>query len=210
MRRVLAAALVLSTVGPADRLRQGYGESAEALRAKAQAGHYTQLPQAGYYAQMPQAGRYTQTPPPRQPPPRCDAAEYRQFDFWVGDWEVKTPNGQTAGQNTITRELDNCVIKERWRGTGGMTGESFNIWDRTTKRWHQTWVSSTGALLLLDGEFRDGAMRMTGESIGPNGPVHNRITWTPNPDGTVRQFWETSADKGKTWTVAFDGLYRKK
>ena len=188
MRCVLVMALVLSTVGTADRPHQG-----------------------SVGAQMAQPGRYTQTPqPPRQPPPRCDAAEYRQFDFWVGDWEVRMPNGQTAGQNTITRELDNCVVKERWRGTGGMTGESFNIWDRTTKRWHQTWVSSTGALLLLEGEFRDGAMRMTGESIGPNGPLHNRITWTPNPDGTVRQFWETSADKGKTWTVAFDGLYGKK
>ena len=37
-----------------------------------------------------------------------------------------------------------------------------------------------------------------------------RITWTSNPDGTVRQHWEQSTDGGKTWTTAFDGLYRKK
>ncbi len=26
-----------------------------------------------------------QTPPA---PPRCDTPEFRQFDFWVGDWNV--------------------------------------------------------------------------------------------------------------------------
>ena len=36
-----------------------------------------------------------------------------------------------------------------------------------------------------------------------------RIAWTPNADGTVRQLWESSKDDGKTWTVSFDGLYRK-
>jgi hypothetical protein len=25
----------------------------------------------------------------------------------------------------------------------------------------------------------------------------------------VRQLWETSTDDGKTWTVAFDGIYRR-
>jgi hypothetical protein len=27
--------------------------------------------------------------------------------------------------------------------------------------------------------------------------------------GKVRQHWESSADDGKTWTTAFDGLYAK-
>jgi hypothetical protein len=35
-----------------------------------------------------------------------------------------------------------------------------------------------------------------------------RITWTPNSDGTVRQFWESADEKG-AWTVAFDGKYVK-
>ena len=35
-----------------------------------------------------------------------------------------------------------------------------------------------------------------------------RITWTPNADGSVRQHWETSTDDGKTWKTSFDGLYR--
>jgi len=45
---------------------------------------------------------------------------------------------------------------------------------------------------------------------GSVGPVRNRISWHDNSDGTVRQHWETSADAGKSWQTAFDGLYRKK
>lgn len=142
-------------------------------------------------------------------PPRCDAPEHRQFDFWVGKWHVTSQTGQALGTNVITKELDDCVIHEHWTGARGARGESFNIWDRTTSRWHQTWVSSTGALLLLDGEFRDGAMRLSGPSMNGTQKVMNRITWTRLPDGGVRQLWETSSDGGGTWTIAFDGLYRR-
>jgi hypothetical protein len=37
-----------------------------------------------------------------------------------------------------------------------------------------------------------------------------KLTFTPNADGTVRQFWEQSTNDGKTRTVAFDGLYVRK
>ena len=141
--------------------------------------------------------------------PTCDGVEHRQFDFWLGEWEVTAPNGQPAGRNSITRELSGCVLHEHWTGAGGMRGESFNTWDRTRKRWHQTWVSSTGNLLVLEGGIVGGAMQMTGESTSPKGTVLNRITWTPSPDGSVRQFWEASTDGGKTWQVAFDGRYRR-
>jgi hypothetical protein len=141
--------------------------------------------------------------------PTCDGAEHRQFDFWLGDWEVFGPNGQPAGRNSITRELNGCVLHERWVGAGGMRGESFNTWDRTRQRWHQTWVSSTGTLLVIEGGLVNGAMQMTGDTTTPKGLVRNRITWTPGPDGSVRQVWETSVDGGTTWQGAFDGRYRR-
>lgn len=147
---------------------------------------------------------------PAAPPPRCDAPEFRQFDFWVGSWEVRTPDGRIAGTNEISRDLADCIVRERWHGAGGLRGESFNIWDRGTRRWHQTWVSSTGALLLLDGGFENGAMRMQGRSRDSQGEILNRITWMPRSHGTVRQLWETSKDSGKTWSSAFDGTYRKR
>ena len=35
-----------------------------------------------------------------------------------------------------------------------------------------------------------------------------KITYTPNPDGSVRQFGEQSTDEGKSWATSFDLLYR--
>jgi steroid delta-isomerase-like uncharacterized protein len=153
----------------------------------------------------------TQAPSPSSPPPpRCDSAEHRQFDFWLGEWEVATPDGKPAGRNTITRELNGCVLRERWRGAGGMNGESFNIWDRQSKRWHQTWVSDTGMLLLLDGGVQsNGGMQMRAMSGPPDQRVTNRITWSPAADGGLRQQWEVSADGGRSWKTVFDGRYRR-
>jgi len=48
--------------------------------------------------------------------------------------------------------------------------------------------------------------------LGPDGQVRKtlgRMTFFPQ-DGTVRQLWEQSVDGGKTWSVAFDGLYTRK
>jgi hypothetical protein len=143
------------------------------------------------------------------PPQRCDTPEFRQFDFWIGDWDVTT-NGQPAGTNLITLEEDGCVIHEHWKGSRGGTGQSFNFYTRTSKQWRQTWIDNSGNPLDLYGEYRDRKMTLTGKTPAARGSVIQRITFFDNPDGTVRQLWESSTDDGKTWVVAFDGLYRKR
>ena len=53
-------------------------------------------------------------------------------------------------------------------------------------------------------------MVMQGKGLDSNGNVTlQRITWTPNQDGTVRQLWQQSVDKGANWQTLFDGTYRK-
>lgn len=143
-------------------------------------------------------------------PPPCSAPEHRQFDFWIGDWEVTDPAGAPQGTNRIEPILGGCVLKESWSGTGGSEGNSFNLYHAPTRRWHQTWVDDHGTLLLLDGGLEDGSMVLTGTSKARDGgTVSHRITWTPRPDGSVRQHWQTSRDDGATWSDAFDGTYRK-
>jgi hypothetical protein len=76
--------------------------------------------------------------------------------------------------------------------------------------WHQTWVDSGGLLLTLEGRWDGKNMVLEGISPRPDGTLaKQRITWTPNPDGSVRQLWET-ADAQGAWTVAFDGKYTKR
>src|SRR5919108_895437 len=57
----------------------------------------------------------------------CSAPEYRQFDFWVGEWDVKTPKGTIAGTNRIERIEGGCALQENWRGTNN-TGRSINAY----------------------------------------------------------------------------------
>jgi hypothetical protein len=142
----------------------------------------------------------------------CDRPEYRQFDFWIGDWEVSLPNGNAAGSNRIQSITAGCALREEWTGTGGFTGTSLNGFDAGSGRWHQTWIGSDGMVLMLDGGLRDGAMELSGVTSRNGAKTLHRIRWTPLPGTppTVRQLWESSTDGGKTWTVAFDGLYRKK
>ena len=143
--------------------------------------------------------------------PDCSAPEYRQFDFWVGDWEV-TARGRVAGTNLVTKRDDGCVVHEQWNGSQGSTGESWNFFDRSTGLWHQVWIDGTGGVLRFSGRYADGRLAMTGESTAPDGStVLHKLTFYNNAeDGTVRQVWEQSKDGGSSWTVVFDGLYRRR
>lgn len=139
----------------------------------------------------------------------CSTPEHRQFDFWAGTWEV-TAKERVAGRNEITVEEGGCVLHEHWTGAGGSTGQSFNVYDAGAALWHQFWVDNSGTVLHLTGRFESGAMRLAGATVGRDGgTVRQRLTFTPNPDGTVRQLWEQSPD-GATWSPVFDGLYRRK
>lgn len=149
---------------------------------------------------------------PARPAP-CSAPEYHQFDFWIGNWDVYDPTGKTLqGTNEITRPLGDCVLQEHWAGSQGGKGQSFNVYDATRKLWHQTWIDDHGGLLLLDGGLVDGKMVLSGEKPAHGKqPAHiDRITWEPLAGGDVRQLWETSTDQGKTWSVAFDGRYKRR
>jgi hypothetical protein len=144
--------------------------------------------------------------------PPCAAPEHRQFDFWLGEWEVRTEDGQLAGTNRITKDFRDCVLREEWAGAGGGRGESLNLYDAAAGRWHQTWVDGQGRLLLLQGGL-DTRRRMvlTGDRPGPGGStVLNEISWEPRDDGSVLQVWSVSEDAGATWRELFRGIYTRR
>lgn len=137
--------------------------------------------------------------------------EFRQFDFWIGDWEV-TSLGQKAGENRIEKYANGCFLLENWTSVSGGTGHSMNFYDGANEKWHQVWVDASGTSIFAEGGLRsDGAMHFEGEHLYPNGTRQlYKMTFTPNDDGTVRQYIEQSADGGETWSVWFDGLYERK
>ncbi len=136
------------------------------------------------------------------------SAEARQFDFWVGDWDVLNLAGQKAGTNSVQLFSNGCGLMENWTGAQGGDGKSINFYDPGTKRWYQSWIGSGGGALRYAGTFSDGAMRFEGETIGSDGKkTLQKLTFFKIDENTVRQFAEISADDGKTWSVSYDFKY---
>jgi len=74
----------------------------------------------------------------------CQGLQYKEFDFWLGDWEVRNAAGNFLGRNRISKRHGSCVVLEEWESAGGGSGSSFNVYDQQTTEWHQFWVHATG------------------------------------------------------------------
>ena len=142
----------------------------------------------------------------------CEAQpEHRQFDYWIGEWNVTTKDMKVA-ESSIQRIIGGCVIYENYSQTGGgYIGKSFNFYDSNLKKWRQTWVDATGNVSEFVGEFKDGAMHYEGESHLQDGSrvLRKMIVYNLGPD-RVRQYSERSTDGGKTWATAYDFTYERK
>lgn len=136
--------------------------------------------------------------------------EYRQFDFWLGDWNVFNPAGKQVGTNQVLMLEDGCIIEENWTNAQGHTGKSFNFYNPVTKKWHQSYMDDTGDNWMMDGEYKDGVLRYEGMIFSPGSKVLVRMNFYNLGADKVRQTAETSSDEGKTWTPVWDGMYLRK
>jgi hypothetical protein len=137
----------------------------------------------------------------------CSAAEHRQFDFWLGDWDVRNAAGELLGHNEIRRVAGGCALLESWRGARGNDGISINAYDGN--EWTQRWAGAGAMLWLKGGLDAHGHMVLTATAPRNTlrGAVIDRITWSPLDDGRIRQAWDVSADEGVTWQQIFEGFY---
>jgi hypothetical protein len=148
----------------------------------------------------------------------CSKPAFRQFDFWIGDWEAFGVKGNKAGDSKISLILDSCVILEEWTSASSQqglvyAGKSFNSYNAATKQWQQTWTDNTGNTTeFLKGEGSDGKIIYHADKVaGPGGKFFmRRLTFTKIDVDKVRQFGERSDDEGKTWTTEYDLEYRRK
>ncbi len=136
--------------------------------------------------------------------------EYRQLDFWVGEWDVYSGD-QKVGDSSIQLILKDCVVLENWTDITGGQGKSFNKFDPAREVWEQFWVEDNGSTNYFTGKLVDGEMRY--ELVKPRrdgGKLMRRLTFSKMPDGNVRQFSQGSTDDGKSWSVEYEFTYRKK
>ena len=143
---------------------------------------------------------------------QCSDPKAHEFDFWIGDWTVyKNGTDTIVGHNNVIL-VAGCSLQENWKSSNGFSiGTSLNKYNFAKKKWQQMWVDNSGLTLQLEGDFMNGKMILENEQLTRDGKykVRNRITWSKNIDGSVRQFWEQSYDEGNTWRINFDGLYKK-
>ena len=147
----------------------------------------------------------------QNPSPCIDFPQLKQFDFWLGHWQVKLADGTVAGENNISREQKGCVLVEQWQGARGGSGMSLNYFDQAKQKWVQVWTGSEGSQIQIEGGLEDGSMILVGKlmTLGQETSADFRGTWTLLSDGRVRQFFEQYDETKNNWVPWFEGFYTK-
>lgn len=146
-------------------------------------------------------------------PAACSASEYRQLDYWIGDWDTfdsDALNGPSIAHAVITPLVEGCALHERYEQTDGLVGDSILSFDPVHRQWQQTWLTNRGSIMVLWGELRDAALVLEGQAhLRSGATVLQRITWRREGEA-VRETAVLSSDAGAHWEPAFDVLFRKR
>ena len=148
----------------------------------------------------------------------CSRPEYRQFDFWLGEWEAFGVNGQKAGDSKISLILDSCIILEEWTSASisqgiRYAGKSFNTYNAATKQWQQTWVDNVGGSNeYLLGKFDKNKIIYNSSPFpfSKDTMAIRKMTFTNLSSVKLRQHGEISKDNGVNWATEYDLEYRRK
>ncbi len=148
----------------------------------------------------------------------CSNPVYRQFDFWIGEWEAFGLDGKKAGDSKISLILDSCIIFEEWTSASlqqGLryAGKSFNTYNASTKQWQQTWVDNVGGTNeYMLGKFENNRIIYisTPFKISKDSMAIRKMTFTNVNADKLRQHGEISKDNGVKWSTEYDLEYRRK
>lgn len=143
---------------------------------------------------------------------------YRQFDFWIGNWEAYNLKGVKAGDSRISLILDSCIIHEEWTSVNtkngpAYAGKSFNTYNAASGQWQQTWVDNAGGTIeFLQGKYQENKMEFISRPFNftKDSVAVRKLTFFNIDRNSVRQLGEISKDNGITWAVEYDLDYRRK
>ncbi len=135
----------------------------------------------------------------------CQEAEYRQMDFWVGDWALSWDNGDEttgSGTNVITRSpFGDCVVTENFDGVAanGLAGLSVSTYSKPHKLWRQTWVDNQGSYFsLYGGPKDDGTFILEMERLSDKGP-YSRMVFEDIKAGSLVWRWQGKKAETDDW-----------
>src|SRR4029077_12197734 len=69
------------------------------------------------------------TPSPAPMSPACTAPQYRQFDFWLGEWDLVGADGKKSAEDKVVQVLGGCGLQENWTSVKSGQGLSFSAYD---------------------------------------------------------------------------------
>jgi hypothetical protein len=141
----------------------------------------------------------------------CLAPQYRQFDFFVGRWNVYDRRGNLVGTDVVEKRLKGCVVSERFTdaGKGGGIGIGLSGYQPATQTWYQDFMGDDGLLVTLRGRpAGSAAMVLDGDDYTHGKHRLDRGAWTVRGN-EVEELWTGSIDGGKTWSTIFDGFFRR-
>lgn len=152
-------------------------------------------------------------------PRPCSSPESRQFDFWLGEWDLSWPAEQAGGQpgemmtgtNRIERLFGPCAIEESFStADGSFRGRSLSVYDVGAGLWRQTWVDSQAAYLIFTGGMGDGKMILATEPVGDDGrEMINRMVFADITAVSLNWSWQRSEDGGDSWQDRWTISYRR-
>ena len=151
----------------------------------------------------------------------CDSPESRQFDFWIGDWDIQQKIIKKDGtwleakaHTSVILILNGCALEEHWEGDvkffwsgmqnfEHMKGFSIRYYNPQKKHWNLRWLDNRNLNMGsgYTGNFINGKGEFFIESKTANGKRISRITFSDIKENSVHWDLAFSKDDGKTWTT---------
>ena len=136
--------------------------------------------------------------------------EYRQLDFWVGDWTVYKDKVKLSDV-TVEKILKDCALSETWTAAHGSDGRGMATYNPLNKKWEYFWVADRGYTSHFTGQLLQNEMQFVIEQPTPDGKTHlRRWSLIKLPDGGVRELSVGSLDNGQHWSTEYDFLWTRK
>jgi hypothetical protein len=189
----------------------------------------TMLAAAGPAAAAPQQP----ASPPQAPPPEAGAAapdtgaaspcavpEARQFDFWIGEWDLVSrfllPDGkwtEEKGTDSVRAVLDGCALYQEWKGTVAgqpLHGISITSYTPRDRQWQQAWSDDSGPMLyVFTGGMEGDRMVLSRQVVADGKPVVRRQVFSNIRPDSLDWSYEQSTEAGG-WTPIWTIRYTRK